>query len=270
MGKNRYIDGQRIMESVFMNDKVTINNIVGDLTAKHPQTRTVFEKFGIDYCCGGRTDLGSAAAAAGLAPAKLLAAVSQAMANPPASREKGQKDWLTASLTELADHIERKHHSFMKQQLPRLQGLLAKVVKAHSQRHGRMLTDLQHTLEMLNSDIETHLAKEEEILFPFIRQIEAYVQENRPMPEMHCGTVQNPIGQMEYEHKQVAEALSRIKEITSNFHLPDDACNTFGALYDGLKDLEADLHEHIHLENNVLFPGAIKLEKTFPKLQEKH
>jgi regulator of cell morphogenesis and NO signaling len=157
----------------------------------------------------------------------------------------------------------------MKQQLPRLQGLLAKVYNAHHQNHGQMLTDLRQILEMLQDDIEMHLAKEERILFPYIRQIETYANEKRPMPEMHCGTVQNPIGQMEYEHQQVAEALSRIKEITSNFHLPDDACNTFRALYDSLKDLEADLHEHIHLENNVLFPRAVELESSVPKLQER-
>ena len=170
------------------------------------------------------------------------------------------KDWASALPTELADHIEQTHHVFMKQQLPRLGTLLEKVLQVHGQRHGKMLEQLKRTFFSLKTDIELHLVKEEQILFPLIRQLDAYQQGQGPVPEVHCGTVANPIGQMEFEHDQAGQFLAQIRTITSDFQLPEDACETFRALYDGLRDMEADLHEHIHLENNILFPEATEVE----------
>jgi regulator of cell morphogenesis and NO signaling len=148
----------------------------------------------------------------------------------------------------------------MREQLPRLQDLLAKVLKAHGPKHGTMLNPLQGTYNSLRQEIEQHLMKEEQVLFPYIRQIDEAASRGKPAPEMHCGSVQNPIRQMEHEHDNAGNALSRMRQLTDNYTLPGDACNTFRALYDGLQALEDDLHQHIHLENNILFPKAIKLE----------
>jgi len=125
-----------------------------------------------------------------------------------------------------------------------------------------MLAALGKVLADLKSDIEMHLVKEEQILFPYIRQIEAYAQGRGPAPQVHCGSIQNPIRQMEYEHEEVAAALAQMHRLTDDFTLPGDACSSFRALYDGLRDLEADLHEHIHLENNILFRKAIEVQGT--------
>lgn len=241
-----------------MSTYLTADTAVKDIVVEHPQTLRILERLGIDYCCGGKTPLAQAAQQAGLSSDQVLAELDRALEAGRSS--DSAKDWTAASATELADHIERTHHVFMKEQLPRLVGLLDKTLRAHGPRYGDMLKQLQRSLISLRTDIELHLAKEERILFPFIRQIEVWQQGEGPLPEMHCGTVANPIGQMEFEHEQAGEILAQIRAITSDFRLPEDACETFRALYDGLREMEADLHEHIHLENNILFPKAIEME----------
>jgi regulator of cell morphogenesis and NO signaling len=236
-----------------LNEKTTIRNLV----VKYPQTRPVLERLGIDYCCGGGHVLKEAAAEKGVALDTLFSALKDSLEN---SSDEPARDWSVATLTELADHIEERHHTFMREQLPRLQELMAKVFTAHRPRHGDMLSRLQDVYQSLRKEIEQHLMKEEQILFPGIRQIEAYAREGGEKPKLHCGSVQNPIRQMEREHDNAGAALVKMRELASNYALPEDACNTFAALYDGLKDLEDDLHEHIHLENNILFPGSIELE----------
>ncbi len=231
---------------------------VRDIIVQHPEVRAVLEKLGIDYCCGGKMPLAQAAQRAGLPTDQVLTNLNEALHAPKGG--VAVRDWTAASATELADHIERTHHVFLKQQLPRLAALLDKTIQAHGQRHGQMLTQLKHTFVSLKTDIEMHLAKEEQILFPLIRQMDAYQQGRGPVPAVHCGTVANPIGQMEFEHDQAGQFLAQIRTITSGFQPPEDACETFRALYDGLQDIETDLHEHIHLENNILFPEAIEVE----------
>ena len=123
-----------------------------------------------------------------------------------------------------------------------------------------MLDSLGRVLEKLRVDIEMHLAKEEQILFPLIKQIESHVKQGGPEPNVHCGNIANPINQMEYEHEVAGSLLAEIQKTTSGYNPPSDACESFKALYDGLRELEDNLHEHIHLENNILFPKAVKLE----------
>ena len=233
---------------------------VGDVVTKYPNTRPVLEKLGIDYCCGGDRDLKSAATDKGVEINRLLESLSQTLEAGVSG--EGEKNWSAAPLTELVDYIERRHHLFMKEQLLRLQALFETVLKAHSERHGNMLSALRETFGSLRGEIEEHLMKEEQILFPSIRQIDAYVHGAGDKPVIHCGSVQNPIRQMEHEHDNAGAALKRMRALTSGYSLPDDACNTFGSLYDGLQAVENDLHTHIHLENNILFPRAIAQEKA--------
>lgn len=242
-----------------MNTDITSDMAVKDILIQHPQTRPVLETLGIDYCCGGKDTLARAAEQAGLSADQVLVNLEQAL------REAGRdvtstRDWSSVSLAELVDHIEQTHHVFMKEQLPRLAGLLDKTIQAHGERHGAMLEQLKHSYISLKTDIEMHLAKEEQILFPLIRQMEAFHQHRGPTPDMHCGSIGNPIRQMEHEHYVAGEFLVQMREITNNYALPNDACPTFAALYEGLDALEKDLHEHIHLENNILFPKAQALE----------
>lgn len=238
--------------------KITENSTLADIVTIHPQTRMLLEDLSLDYCCGGKRTLKDACQKAELSPKDVIKKIEDMVEKSPASKEA--KDWSKTSLTELADHINDVHHNYLKQQFPRLERLIDKVYKAHKQHHGEMLEKLRNVLDSLRTDIEMHLAKEEQILFPMIKEIEAYVEGSGPMPIAHCGTVANPTRQMEHEHDVAGDLLARMREITNDYQLPEDACQTFKGLYEGLRDLEKDLHCHIHLENNILFPRAIETE----------
>ena len=231
---------------------------LADVVVAYPQTRTFLEELGLDYCCGGRQSLEEACAARRLSPRETAEQLRRA-AEAHEAEQAGRPNLSDITLAELVDYIVRTHHVFLRNQLPRLADLHAKVRKAHQQRHGPMLTALAGPFQKLRTDIEMHLAKEENILFPLIREMEAYVRGSGPEPMMHCGSIGNPIAQMEYEHEIAGTLLAEIRRITSDYQPPSDTCASFKALYDGLRELEDNLHEHIHIENNILFPKAMRL-----------
>lgn len=238
-----------------------MDETVGQIVAEHPDTREVFERFGIDYCCGGARQVRAAAEEEGVDCGELHDAVEEAIHSEGDAGSLHERKWTGESLTDLADHIEDRHHSFMREQLPRISRLLEKVTAAHGDRHGAMLKRLSDTFGALREEIEMHLQKEEQVLFPYVRAMEAYDDAGGPQPVIHCITVRNPVGQMELEHDHAGEALQQMRQITGDYDPPSDACEAFRALYDALGDLEADLHQHIHLENNILFPRAVRLEE---------
>jgi regulator of cell morphogenesis and NO signaling len=239
---------------------IDATTIVKDVVVNHPETRQVLESLGIDYCCGGGNTLGAAVAAAGLELAGVISAVEQAVADAALPERAAERSWSDAALTELVDHIEQTHHVYTKESLSRLGDLFAKVLQAHGARHGDMLKPLQTTFAGLRDELEMHLMKEEQVLFPYIRAMETSLQQTGQVPPMHCGTVQNPIQQMVAEHEDAGDALARMRSLTDGYALPEDACASFGALFEGLQELEEDLHQHIHLENNILFPRSIAME----------
>jgi regulator of cell morphogenesis and NO signaling len=232
--------------------------LVRELVARAPQTRPVFESFGIDYCCGGGRPLAAAAAGRGLAVGTLLAALRQALLAPPPAGED-YRDWSEASAGELADYIEKRHHAFMHRQLPRLEELMARVSKAHGARHGRVLSALAGLGEAIDAALTHHLYTEELVIFPLIRQLAGGA------PPERRAEAQESLGyhleHLEQEHQAAGRELERMRAVTSNYALPEDACESWKALYDGLAAVEADLHQHIHLENNVLFPKVRELLK---------
>jgi regulator of cell morphogenesis and NO signaling len=243
-----------------MKIRLSENQTVGQFAVQYPAFRATLEQQGIDYCCGGKRTLQSAAKEAGLTLEQLESIVNQAAGRLENQDDSGQ-NWSQADLEDLADHIESRHHTYLKENLPRLGKLLQDVLRAHADRHGRLLSELSDRFAELENELVPHLAKEEQILFPYIRQIQQHRSRGQTPPPMHCGTVENPILQMEYEHDHAGQALLRMRQLTSDYRLPGDACAKFRALYEGLQELESDLHEHIHLENNILFPRAIALEK---------
>jgi regulator of cell morphogenesis and NO signaling len=225
---------------------------VAQWVAAHPQAGRVFEELQIDYCCGGRVALSTACGKKSLDAAKVVERLTQVIRDP---QQPSDENWLQASLTSLCDHIEQTHHAYLRRELPRLTGLVDKVTTAHSEKHAE-LQELQQVYAALRAELEPHMFKEEQILFPAIRHIEA--SENRP--QFPIGTLANPIHMMEHEHDTAGNALARIRELTKGFQPPGDACNTFRVMLDSLRQLEADLHQHIHKENNILFPRAQDLE----------
>ena len=225
---------------------------VGQLVAERPSRARVFERFGIDYCCGGKHSLRLACHQKNLDYETVLAAVEQDETTP----DQGARNWASASLTDLCDHIEQMHHAFLKQELPRLEFLTAKVAARHGE-HRPALRDVHETFVAMKAELENHMMKEERVLFPFCRQLD--VAES--LPAMHCGSVDKPIEVMIREHEDAGDALARIRTLTDDYTCPPDACNTYVALFDSLHHLEQDMHQHVHKENNILFPKAVRLEK---------
>jgi len=231
---------------------------VRDLVVHYPQLRQTLEKLGMDYCCGGQRKLMEAVEAAGLKWDETAAVLETAWKD--AQKETSSVDWNVVTTTALADHILETHHMFTRAQLERLDDLLQKVRSAHGDRHGELLDVVRRVFDGLAMELQMHLQKEEQILFPAIKGIDAFVSGTDGRPEFHCGTIENPIRQMMLEHDNAGAALAQLRRLTDNYRLPEDACQTFAALYDGFQALEADLHEHIHLENNILFPKSTAQE----------
>lgn len=235
---------------------MTEQKTVGEIAAANPAGVRVFEKYKIDYCCGGKVALADACRARGIAEEDVEADLEQAAAG----RTPDERDWNSAELGALIDHILATHHLYLKSELPRLTFLLDKVLAAHGGNHADSLVPLNATFGALRAELEAHLMKEEMVLFPMIRGLAAARQAGRPAPAAHCGSVNNPIRVMEHEHDNAGEAVAAMRRITGDYALPAGACNTYAALFHGLAELEADLHRHIHLENNILFPRAAALE----------
>lgn len=238
-----------------------MNNIaektIREIALEAPATTRVFEEFKIDYCCGGRRSIADACATAGLDPVALTeriafvmnAAKTETDADHPEDKEP----------TELIGYILAKHHVFTAQEINRLIPIMEKVISRHGENHPELL-DLGQVFEDLCNSLLPHMQKEENVLFPYIQTLEASVERGLSMGKPHFGTVQNPIRMMMAEHDTDGDRLERMRAITNDYLLPEGACPTYTALFHGLQDLERDLHRHIHLENNVLFPAAAKLE----------
>jgi regulator of cell morphogenesis and NO signaling len=228
------------------------NRPVGELVAERIGRARVFDDLGIDYCCHGKVSLAEACHRLGLDAAEVVADIERSDSEPTRADEP---DYREMPLGQLADHIEATHHAFMKQELPRLVALRGKVAAAHGGRHPELF-ELGEVLDAFRDEIDSHLMKEERVLFPLIRQLEAATT----LPSVHCGSVNNPIRVMEHEHDTAGLALARMRDLAGGFRTPPDGCESYRALMDGLASVERDLHRHIHKENNVLFPGAAGLE----------
>ncbi len=237
---------------------VTERTPVGDVVAKHPRAASVFEKYRIDYCCRGDQPLGLACHAAGLPPPQVIDEILRTTIESSQDR-----DWTAAALSELIVHIVSVHHAFLRSELPAIEARLRKVIDAHGARHGEALGALSGAFQGLKQELDTHLEKEELVLFPAIERFERarLVEEKRPATPF--GSISNPIRMMEQEHRSAGDLLSRMRQAALDYTVPPDGCATYRALFEGLVRLEADLHRHIHLENNILFPRAIGLEAAF-------
>lgn len=225
---------------------------VGEMVAARPALARLFEKLGIDYCCGGKKPLAELALARGLDPVTVLTLLEATLASLDAGPPEFDASALT--LTQLADHIEQTHHEYVKAELPRLVEMADRVARKHAWRDER-LKEVAETVTILAQEMFSHMAKEERILFPLVRQLEA----GAAAGGFHGGALAHPIRQMEDEHDFAGRAVARLRELTDGFRPDEHACNTHRALLGGLEEFESDLHRHVHKENNILFPGALAL-----------
>lgn len=229
---------------------------VAEIAANSLAAVRVFERLGIDYCCGGKRPLDEVCRDKGYD----VAAVQQDLEREAAETPDLATDWNTAPLAQLVEHIVSTHHEYLRRELPALGARVEKVYHVYNQRYGETLTGLPQVFSGMRAELEMHMRKEEMILFPAIVSYEASASPGSTLPATPFGTIAHPIRMMEHEHDDAGNALAQIRDITSNFSVPEYACVTYKAMMRGLQELEEDLHLHIHLENNILFPRAIRLE----------
>ncbi len=231
---------------------------VSEIAARSLAAVRIFEKWGIDYCCGGKRPLAEICLEKGIDGGAVQLELDAAQVGAAAN----ETDWNEPSLTELAGHIVATHHEYLRRELPAIAGRLEKVYRVYNQRYGPTLSGLPEVFAALRAELEMHMRKEEMVLFPSVAAYELALRNGRPLPESCFGSVAHPIRMMEAEHESATRALAEMRTITRDFAIPDYACVTYRALMSGLEELEADLHLHIHLENDILFPRAIKLESA--------
>jgi regulator of cell morphogenesis and NO signaling len=229
---------------------------LGQIAAKDLRKAEVFKKYGLDFCCGGKKTVKQACTEKGLDVTKIEQELQQAD-NNPVTRPLPYGDW---SLDFLADYIVNTHHSYVKKSLPEIRGFAAKVAQVHGSSHPE-LPAVQQLVEEVNRELTSHMLKEEKVLFPYIKDQVAADNNEKSLQAIHFGTVQNPINMMEMEHEMVGKNMEEIRTLTNNYKLPDDACASYSLLFRMLDEFENDLHIHIHLENNILFPKALDVEK---------
>ena len=230
---------------------------VRDLALEIPGATRIFEKMGIDYCCGAAASLENACASAGITTTDIVRALDEA--NQHQSQLNELKDWQSASLSRVINYILEKHHVFTRQELLRLDALTAKVYAAHGERHPELLR-LQELFKHLEGDLTPHMMKEERVLFPYIKMMEDALENHETIPVPPFMTVRNPVRMMSLEHDNAGELLREMRRVTSDYTVPADGCVSYQTLYQALKEFEEDLHQHIFLENNILFPRAVEME----------
>jgi regulator of cell morphogenesis and NO signaling len=229
-------------------------SIVGQLVAESPALSRLFEQLGIDFCCGGKNTLAEACREKKLDLPNVVAQIAAIDRDTAGSAT----DVSDMTLTQLADHIMFTHHARLKEELPRLQALVERITARHSDKNAK-LPQLPIVFSSFRSDLEAHMAKEEQVLFPLIRQIDAAAGSGH----CACGGIDNPIRVMELEHQHAGDELQLMRKITDDFSTPPGACNTYLATMHALTELEEDMHQHVHKENNVLFPRAIAAAASF-------
>ena len=228
---------------------------VGDIVARDLRSAAVFTRHGIDFCCGGRRSLDEACRARGVNPDELVRELDAAGADPGGAEDASQ--W---PLEQVVERILQHHHAYIRQQVPVIQAFTHKLATKKGPTYPELVI-LAEAFDQLADDLAHHLAKEENILFPFIDAMLAARQMSHRAPRTPFGTIQNPVRVMEAEHQHAGEDMRHIRTLTGDYQPPPEACPTWRACYAALEDFERDLHAHVHLENNILFPAAARLEE---------
>jgi len=236
---------------------IATTTTVGEIAAEVPSCTREFEKLGIDYCCGGNRTLDQACVEAKVPVQEVLERLKKSAES--ASYTNSAENWQNAPLADLIANINSTHHVFVRSECPRILALTAKVVGVHGKNHPELL-QVQELFTALSEELSVHLMKEEQILFPYVLRMEESVLAGEPAPPAMFGTVMNPIGMMMREHDGAGDALRALRSVANDYKVPADACISYRTLYQALQGFETDLHQHIHKENNILFPRAAAME----------
>lgn len=232
-------------------NKTTLSEIVKN----NLRAGAIFEKYNLDFCCKGNRTISEACKNTGIDTTQLISEL--AMLNQePASGNLNYEEW---NLEFMIDYILNTHHSYVRRMIPIISEHASRVVAAHGKNHPEVL-EINKIFKVVYKELKTHMMKEEEILFPYVKYLNKIKQSGGSYESPYFGSVANPIKEMEKEHEAAGDELFEIRRLSAGYTPPEDACNTFRVLYSELKDFEEDLHKHVHLENYILFPKAIALE----------
>jgi regulator of cell morphogenesis and NO signaling len=232
---------------------IDVSTTLADVVNGWPELAAELERRGLDYCCGGARTIEDACSSAGLDPASTVVELGAAAERV---ERTGAPDWTTMPAEELIDHLVETHHAYLWAELPRVTALLDKIVTVHGERHPE-LTDVAACFGRIRADLEPHMLKEEQVLFPMVRELAA----SDEVPAFDCGSLQNPISVMLREHDVVGEMLAELRELTGGYTVPADGCASYQACFAALAGFEADTHLHVHKENNLLFPMIVQMEQ---------
>lgn len=235
---------------------------VREMALNIPGATRVFEKLGIDYCCGGNKPFDKACGEANLQMQQVIDSLESAASDHRQRNDADLQagDWQNALLGDLITHIQNAHHKYVKGETARLRPLLDKVCNVHGTQHPELVR-LRTDFHALAQELSTHMMKEEMVLFPYIERMEESLLAGEPILPAPFGTVEHPITKMVHEHDSAGNLLRHMSQLSNGYTPPDGACTSYKTLYSALAEFERDLHQHVHLENNILFPRAVKMEQ---------
>jgi len=235
--------------------KLSGDSKVSDIVMAEPKAKRVFEDAGVDYCCGGGHSLQDACLAAGTSVEEISRRLREAGGTATAE----DAHWTSAPLGELTRQIREKHHGYVREAIGRVRPLAGEVRAKHGENHAE-LAEIEELFLEVAHEMSAHMQKEELILFPYIEAMERSFRAGASLEPPFFGTVQNPIHMMMKEHDAAGDLVKRIRKASGGYLAPADGCASYQTLYQELREFETDLHEHVHLENNILFPRALELE----------
>ncbi len=229
---------------------------VGEIAAKDLRNAEIFRKFGLEFCCDGKKTLQESCKDAGVSVDEVEKALKSLSEEKPGAAQ----DYNNWNLDFLADYIVNVHHKFVRDAAPMLRDLADKIAGHHGSAHPELFEIKQH-VDALLAELESHQEKEEKVLFPFIHEMVKHESEGKPLAPAPTGSLDNPVEMLEHEHEEVGKHVHAIEELSGGYEVPADGCGSYRLYYSKLQELDKDLHQHLHLENNILFPKSIKLEK---------
>lgn len=238
----------------------TKENTLAEIVKSDYRAARVFEKYKLDFCCKGNRPLQEAASGRSLDAERILNEVNETLNAPAHNDAETKATPENLPLDELTNYIVKTHHSYLQGIMPFIYSHSQKVKEVHGKNHPEVIK-IADIYEQIQTELNSHMMKEEMMLFPFITKLAEAARDGRKIAQPPFGSVANPISVMEREHTGAGDGLYSIRDLSDNFTPPEDACSTYKVLFKELEEFEADLHRHIHLENNILFPKSIELEK---------
>lgn len=243
-----------MQDSSVLKSKDALTTTIGEIVAADYRTSEVFEAHGIDFCCGGKIALSTICQEKGIDPAVLLHEI-QSIKSKQIDRSQNYTAW---ELPFLADYIVNTHHVYLKENDDQIAAYARKIAGVHGAHHPEVI-EIASIFDKINSDMAVHLKEEEEVFFPAVKRADAAKKAGTAPEAKDLEVIKTSLANLAREHEEIGDATHTIRHLSKEYAIPDDACNTFMITYQKLKEFEDDLHKHVHLENNILFPKAANL-----------